>query len=96
MKYVTTTLVFISWIASGIYVIAYGISARWWRTTVGRSMMALGAAIFAVSTLAGTSAIFGQDYTTRPVIRLGVWLVTAGVTVGLCSALYRAQLRKRE
>jgi hypothetical protein len=94
MEFATNGLVFISWIASAVYVVAYGVSAPWWRTTVGRSMMGLGVSILAVSSLATVSLIFGQDFSTRPIIRLFVWSITACITLGLCLALYRAQLRK--
>jgi hypothetical protein len=96
LVYITNALIFISWAASGAYVCAYAMFAPWWRTVVGRSMIALGGAIFVISTLAVTSIIFGQDYSARPLVRLSVWLVTAGITIGLCFALYRAQLRKRK
>lgn len=96
VELVTTGLIYASWLAISTYLVAYWVVAPWWRTTIGRQMFTLGIAIWLISTLAVASQLFGQDYAARPVFRLIVWTATATVSVGLCVALYRAQIRKRK
>lgn len=91
----TTALIYASWFGSLAFVIGYTVVARWWRSTVGRQMFALGAVILAIATLAVLSQLFGQDYSARPWVRFAVWAATASVTVGLCVALVKAQRRGR-
>lgn len=91
---ITTGFIYVSWLASLLFLVAYGVTARWYRTTVGRQLFSFGMLVCLISTLAVAGQIFGQDYAARPVFRLITWTVTALVTVGFCVALYRAQLRK--
>lgn len=94
MEFATAAFIFTSLIATALYVFGYGTGSPWWRSVVGRSMFALGFVIFGISCLAATAIVFGQDYELRPVARLVTWGVTAGVSVGLLVAWYRAQRRK--
>lgn len=95
MEFLTTGFIFVSLIAIALYVVGYGTSSPWWRSVVGRSLFALGLVILAVSALAATAIVFGQDYELRPVARLVTWGATAGVSVGLLVAWYRAQRRQK-
>lgn len=94
MEFVTTGFIFVSLVAIALYVVGYGTGSPWWRSAVGRSMFALGLVILAVSALAATGVVFGQNYELRPAARLLTWGVTAGVSVGLLISWYRAQRRR--
>lgn len=94
VELITTGLIYISFFASLAFVVGYLVVAPWWRTTIGRQMLAFGVVVLLISTLAVLSQIFGQDYAARPVFRLLTWTGTAGTMIGLCIALYRAQIRK--
>jgi NADH:ubiquinone oxidoreductase subunit K len=96
VELVTAVLIYVSWGASLLFLVTYLVVARWYRSVVGRHLVALGVTLLLIATLAALSQILGQDYAARPVFRLLVWACTALVTVGLCVALYRAQLTKRK
>lgn len=93
MTLATNVCIFTSFGAIALYLLAYGTRAPWWRSAVGRSLFSLGIAIFAVSGLAGTAVLFGQDYELRPVARLLTWGATAFASVGLLISWWRAQRR---
>lgn len=96
LELITSGLIYVSWLATLLFLTTYTMLARWYRSTIGRQLFALGSVFLLIATLAALSQILGQDYAARPILRLLVWLGTALVTVGLCVALYRAQLKQRK
>lgn len=62
------------------FILAYFVLAPWWRTTVGRLLMAEAAAIFAVTGITLCAAVDGADTSVLRVIR-GVLVGAIGLTM---------------
>ncbi|HUM06377.1 MAG TPA: hypothetical protein VLT90_13010 [Terriglobales bacterium] len=96
MKAATDVCILVAWSASLAFAILYGLTARWWKTQIGRHMMTWGVLVFVILSLSSVSAVFGPDYAARPIVRLAVFFFLAGGLVNQLRILVTTQLRRKK
>jgi hypothetical protein len=62
-----------------LFTIGYGVFAPWYRSPLGRNMLALAAVHLAVFSLLTVQLLFGTVWAGRPVVRMLVFLAVAVV-----------------
>lgn len=72
----------IGWIGSGLFVIVYHHSSRWWEQGYGRALFLLGVVAFLFFTTSMLRNVLGNDYPGRNVMR------SLNLVLGVCMVWY--------
>lgn len=55
------------------FALSYGFLVSWWRSPIGRNMMAMAVAHVAIFTLIVLNLWFGLDWAARPIVRVTIY-----------------------
>lgn len=78
-------------VASGIFVVLYGVRSRWRETQPGRALMYTNLAFFALGLQICFSVLLGTEYWGRGVMRLFLYMSLALTMINLNLTLFRVQ-----
>lgn len=79
------------------FVVAYGMTARWWRSLMGRGLFVQAAATSLVLSLVSGATFLGPDFPGRPYVRVVVYgLITVGLWAQLITYLVTVARVRRE
>lgn len=95
LKLAGDVLVLVAAAAGGVGVAAYGLSARWWRSWPGRSLMLLGFALAASDTAVSLALWLGPDFPGRLWVRLVLFGISASAAVTFLVTVVTTQIRRR-
>lgn len=78
-----------------LFVVVYGSLAPWWRSPIGRNMMAMGVAHLIVFSLINANLIFGVTWAARPIVRTLTFGTLAAIFAWRTLIFLREQLKAR-
>jgi hypothetical protein len=94
MNTATDVLIYLSALAAYGFVFRF-LLTTWFRTVVGRIVMAVAVAVLLIFTLVLLSTVWGQDYPYRTAIRFTGYLITTLVLWWALAVLWVDQRRTR-
>jgi hypothetical protein len=78
-----------------LFVVVYGSLAPWWRSAIGRNMMAMGVAHLILFSLINASLVFGVTWVGRPIVRAFAYGVLAAIFAWRTAIFVREQVTAR-
>lgn len=69
--------------AGAVFLVAYSVLARWWKTPIGLLFELIGIATVATGIVVLASLVLGTDYPGREIVRIVGYLLFTDATVGI-------------